>query len=90
LLRIKVRPGLAWLVAGVINLRVITDHWPEFSICKYLIKGGFRTVAKGIYLGFCKRLIAHRFQKAINKVSSLFIKKSATPLFVALARGHIA
>lgn len=38
LLRIKVRPGLAALVAGVIHLRVITDHWSEFSICKYLIK----------------------------------------------------
>jgi len=30
--------GLASLVAGVINLRLITDHWAEFSICKYLIK----------------------------------------------------
>ncbi|MGC2463160.1 MAG: Tn3 family transposase [Steroidobacteraceae bacterium] len=30
--------GLASLVAGVINLRLITDHWSEFSICKYLIK----------------------------------------------------
>jgi len=25
--------GLASLVAGVINLRLITDHWSEFSIC---------------------------------------------------------
>ena len=38
LLRIKVRPGLASPVAGIINLRLITDHWSEFSICNYLIK----------------------------------------------------